>query len=67
MKLESETVRLRALEPSDIDLLYVWENDPATWTVGESIAPYSRFELEKYILSEGDIYANKQLRLMIDS
>ncbi|MDR2027482.1 MAG: GNAT family N-acetyltransferase, partial [Prevotellaceae bacterium] len=39
----------------------------ATWTVGESIAPYSRFELEKYILSEGDIYANKQLRLMIDS
>ncbi|MDR1886432.1 MAG: GNAT family N-acetyltransferase [Prevotellaceae bacterium] len=66
MKLESDTIRLRAIEPSDIDLLYLWENNPKTWTVGESITPYSRFELEKYILSEGDIFANRQLRLMID-
>jgi diamine N-acetyltransferase len=42
------------------------ENDPEVWTVSESITPYSRFELEKYILSEGDIFADKQLRLMID-
>jgi diamine N-acetyltransferase len=67
MKLESDTIRLRAVELSDIDLLYIWENDPEVWTVGESITPYSRFELEKYILSEGDIFANRQLRLMIDS
>ncbi|MDR0384554.1 MAG: GNAT family N-acetyltransferase [Prevotellaceae bacterium] len=66
MKLESDTIRLRAVEPSDIDILYLWENDPEIWTVGESITPYSRYELEKYILSEGDIFANKQLRLMID-
>ncbi|MDR1593197.1 MAG: GNAT family N-acetyltransferase [Prevotellaceae bacterium] len=66
MILESDTIRLRAVEPSDIDLLYLWENDPDVWTVSESITPYSRFELEKYILSEGDIFANKQLRMMID-
>ncbi|MDR1583445.1 MAG: GNAT family N-acetyltransferase [Prevotellaceae bacterium] len=66
MKLESDTVKLRAVEPSDIDLLYLWENDPKVWIISESITPYSRFELEKYILSEGDIFANKQLRLMID-
>jgi diamine N-acetyltransferase len=66
MKLENDTIRLRAVEPSDIDLLYLWENDPKVWAVSESITPYSRFELEKYILSEGDIFANKQLRLMID-
>jgi diamine N-acetyltransferase len=66
MKLESNTIKLRAVEPSDIDLLYLWENDPDVWTVSESITPYSRFELEKYILSEGDIFANRQLRLMID-
>jgi diamine N-acetyltransferase len=66
MKLEGDTVRIRAIEPSDIDFLYLWENDPQIWTVSECITPYSRFELEKYILSEGDIFANRQLRLMID-
>jgi diamine N-acetyltransferase len=66
MKLESDTIKLRAVEPSDVDLLYLWENDPKVWTVGENIGPYSRFELENYILSEGDIFANRQLRLMID-
>jgi diamine N-acetyltransferase len=66
MKLESNIIRLRAVEPSDIDLLYLWENDPDVWIIGERIEPYSRFELEKYILSEGDIFANKQLRLMMD-
>jgi diamine N-acetyltransferase len=66
MKLESNTIRLRAVEPSDIDFLYLWENDPKVWIISENITPYSRFELEKYILSEGDIFANKQLRLMVD-
>jgi diamine N-acetyltransferase len=67
MKLENDIIRLRAVEPSDIEVLYLWENDPNVWTIGESITPYSRFELEKYILSEGNIFTDKQLRLMIDS
>jgi diamine N-acetyltransferase len=66
MKLENDTIRLRAVEPSDLDLLYLWENDPEVWTVGDTITPYSRFDIEKYIFSEGDIFANRQLRLMID-
>ena len=65
ISLESEILRLRAVEPSDIDLLYLWENDPETKIISESPTPYSRFDLERYILSEGDIFANKQLRLMI--
>jgi diamine N-acetyltransferase len=67
-KLETPdgAVRLRAVEPGDLDFLYFWENNPETWIFGDNITPFSRFELEKYILSEGDIYANKQLRLMID-
>ena len=27
--LRGETVRLRALEPEDLELLYRWENNPA--------------------------------------
>ena len=60
-------MRLRALEPIDVDTLYRWENDPAVWGVGSTLAPYSRKQLWDYIDSyDGDIFSAKQLRLMID-
>ena len=58
---------LRALEPADIDVLYRWENDPAIWHVSNTLTPYSKYILEKYIESSHmDIYQARQLRLMID-
>ena len=58
---------LRALEPSDIDLLYSWENDLEIWRVSNTIVPYSKYILRKYLEnSHLDIYQTKQLRLMID-
>lgn len=60
-----EKISLRALEPDDANLLYFWENDPELWRVSSTIAPYSRFDIEQYILNSNDIYASKQLRLMI--
>jgi diamine N-acetyltransferase len=58
---------LRALEPGDIDILYQWENDPEIWHVSNTITPFSRYILEKYIEnSHLDLYQMKQLRLMID-
>jgi len=65
--LENNIVKLRALEPSDIDLLYKWENDTSIWQVSNSFVPFSRYILQKYIEnSHQDIYQAKQLRLMID-
>lgn len=59
-------VSLRPLEISDLDALYAIENDRELWRVGNTNMPYSRFLLEQYILSStGDIYADKQLRLII--
>ncbi|MBN4051414.1 GNAT family N-acetyltransferase [bacterium AH-315-M05] len=58
-------IKLRAIEPSDIDLLHKWENDRSIWSVSNTIAPFSRKEIEEYITSIRDIYADKQLRLMI--
>jgi diamine N-acetyltransferase len=67
LKMKSQEISLRALEPSDIDLLYKWENDRSLWHLSNTVTPYSRFVLEQYILSSHqDIYTNKQLRLMID-
>ncbi len=60
-----EKISLRALEPDDSNLLYIWENDPELWRVSSTIAPYSRFDIEQYILNSNDIFASKQLRLMI--
>ena len=67
MQLIGELIQLRALEPSDLDLLYQWENDASIWSVSGTLAPFSRFVLEQYLASSHqDIYSNKQLRLMID-
>ncbi|MCX6291899.1 MAG: GNAT family protein [Bacteroidetes bacterium] len=67
MQLIGELIQLRALEPSDLDQLYKWENDTAIWSVSGTLAPFSRFVLEQYLASSHeDIYSNKQLRLIID-
>jgi len=64
--LENDLIRLRALEPEDLDILYQWENDADLWGVGATIAPFSKFALKGYIAdSRLDIFQSKQLRLMI--
>lgn len=62
-----ENIRLRALEPADLELLYLWENDPEIWRVSATIAPMSREVLSKLISDQKyDLYASRQMRLMID-
>ena len=56
MSLEGELTRLRALEAEDVDLLYVWENDPAVWGV-------RRFLDEQRF----DLYAARPLRLVVET
>ena len=58
---------LRAPEPADIDTIFRWENDMSVWHISNTIAPYSRFAVEQFVLNtDNDIFATKQLRLMID-
>lgn len=58
---------LRAPEPADIDVIYQWENDTRIWHLSNTLAPYSKFAIEQFVLNtDKDIYALKQLRLMID-
>ena len=61
-------ISLRALEPEDLDLLYRIENDDALWGVGITNVPYSRFLLHEFLSScTGDIYTDKQVRLVIEN
>jgi diamine N-acetyltransferase len=65
--ITSKNIKLRAVEPSDIDLLFEWENNSSIWHLSNTLCPFSRFDLEQYILNTSkDIYSVKQLRLMID-
>ena len=64
--LENKQIKLRAIEPEDLDVLYRWENDADLWKFGATITPYSKFALKEYIAeSRFDIFQSKQLRLMI--
>lgn len=64
--LENKHIKLRALEPEDIDALFDIENDRTLWQVSNTLAPYSRDILKKYIAgSHKDIYEARQLRLAI--
>ncbi len=65
--MRSENLKLRALEPADVDLLFRWENDTSIWHLSNTLEPFSRFAIEQYVLNNaGDIFATRQLRLMID-
>lgn len=65
--LSGVSISLRAVEPADIDLLYHWENDTSIWKVSNTLTPYSHFQIEEYVMNaQNDIYAARQLRLMID-
>ena len=62
------TVKLRALEPEDLEMLYTIENNQSEWNVGATNVPYSRYVLRDYIANTAsDIYADRQLRLMVDN
>ncbi|MDR1672191.1 MAG: GNAT family N-acetyltransferase [Bacteroidales bacterium] len=60
-------ISLRAVEPEDLTLLYLWENDRSVWKVSNTFAPFSKFRLQRYIEESGDIREHGQLRMMIDS
>ena len=66
--LENEKIILRAPELSDLDTLFEWENDQSIWHLSQTLTPFSRFDLEQFILNNNhDIYAEKQLRFMMES
>ena len=66
MKLIGQHIKLRALEPEDLEALYQWENNSANWEVSGTLVPYSKYILDQYLASaHQDIYTLKQLRMMI--
>lgn len=59
-------ISLRAPEPSDVDALFIWENDCSMWFDGRIRAPLSRHQLWQYVESySADPLVEGQARFMI--
>ncbi len=66
MNIKGENITLRAVEPSDINALYAWENDTSLWGVSGTVAPFSHHTLSLFVEAQKeDIYSSRQMRLMI--
>lgn len=65
--LEKDNIRLRAVEPEDVDFILEMENDTSLWHVSNTYNPFSRFDIEQYVmLADKDIYSAKQVRYIIE-
>ncbi len=66
--LKNDVIKLRAVEPADVDFLFDLENDPELWHVTQTTVPYSRYDLEQYVFSvdKQDIAASRQIRFVIE-
>lgn len=66
MFIKNDTIALRCAEPEDAELIFRWENDRDVWRISGTHVPYSRFQIEQFLLGNNDLTSQKQLRLMID-
>ena len=68
MYMEGEYIRLRAIEPEDIDLMYRWENDATVWQVSGTLVPFSRHTLRRFLDEQQfDITQTGQQRFIIET
>lgn len=66
--IKKPKIRLRAIEPKDIDFLYDTENNIDLWELSNTTNPFSKYILEKYLNnSHKDIFTTKQVRFVIES
>ncbi|MFM1746302.1 MAG: hypothetical protein RLZZ630_2239 [Bacteroidota bacterium] len=66
--IRGNSILLRALEPQDVDLMMIFENDQEIWQVSGTLSPYARYTLEQYYANATqDIYATRQMRLAIET
>ncbi|MFM7022404.1 MAG: GNAT family N-acetyltransferase [Flavobacteriales bacterium] len=66
--LKSDKITLRAIEPRDLNILFNWENNTKYWVLSNTLVPFSKNILSKYLENAHlDIYEAKQLRMVIQT
>jgi diamine N-acetyltransferase len=66
--LTGDKIRLRATEPSDLEQLLQWENNPDFWQISQTRTPFSRETLQAYLQnSHQPIQIAGQYRFVIET
>ncbi len=63
--MKGKQIFLRAVEPTDLDTMFRWENDPENWLVSNTSNPFSKHVLEQYVFAIHDLMKDGQARLVI--
>lgn len=67
MTLNGKNLKLRAIEPEDLNFLHTIENNELFWEVSHTQTPFSRYVLKQYLENAHlDIYETKQFRFIIE-
>ena len=67
MWLKNDILKLRALEESDLNLLYEWENNSDNWLYTNTLMPFSKHTLLEYIRNcKTDFLSQESLKLVIE-
>ncbi|HPB24118.1 MAG TPA: GNAT family protein [Bacteroidales bacterium] len=66
--MQNPSIRLRAVEPEDIDFIYRLENDTENMDTSENTELVSRYAIEQYVLGIGrGLFETGQLRMIIEA
>lgn len=65
--LNGDKINLRPVEPWDIDKLLEWENDHKNWRVSNTLVPFSKEQISRYIDNAQDLFSMRQVRFIITS
>ncbi len=60
-------MRIRPIEPEDLDFIYAMENSPELWDCSDSDAPYSRHALREYLSQLRPVAECGELRMIIET
>ncbi len=59
MFTKNENITLRVAEPYDADIIFRWENNMEIWRVSDTIVPFSRHQIEQFLLNNNDLVSEK--------
>lgn len=58
-------ISLRKMLSEDVDVLLIWENNPDNWQISDTVAPFSRKQIEDFVNQPQSLKDNKQQRFMV--
>lgn len=65
-ELATERIKLRAVEPIDASMLFIWENNPANWKISHTEVPFSMHNIHQLIEQFSSVRTSGQLRMIVD-